>query len=168
MHKSLVFIIIIVFCTDSFAADARTFFHFYHTHTKERFTLEYREDRNYLAEDLAKLYHFLRDHRTDEQHTIDIALLDILYRLKQITASTGDIEIISAFRSANTNEMLRNSTSGVAKRSLHLKGRAMDIRFSDITTEQLRDAGNTLQAGGVGYYPASNFIHIDTGRARFW
>ena len=142
--------------------------HFYHTHTKERLTLEYSANGSYSSEQLENLYYFLRDFRTNEQRVIDIGLLDTIYQLKKITASKGDVEIISAFRSTKTNEMLRKKTSGVAKGSLHLEGRAIDIRFSDIDTKKLYKFAKSLQLGGVGYYPASNFIHIDSGRVRFW
>ena len=166
LFTSLIFLVLA--CSASFGEDAATVLSFYHTHTHERFTITYREDGKYARQELENLNHFLRDFRTEEKYSMDIALLDVLYKLKQNTSSNGDIEIISAYRSAKTNEMLRKNTTGVVKGSLHLQGRAIDIRFSDVDTKKLRDVAKSLQLGGVGYYPMSDFIHIDTGRIRAW
>jgi uncharacterized protein YcbK (DUF882 family) len=99
---------------------------------------------------------------------MDRVLLDMLYRLQQTAGVRGEFEIISAYRSPKTNEMLRKKGGGVAKRSLHMQGRAIDIRLCGYDLKRLRDHAVALKAGGVGYYPKSNFIHLDTGRFRYW
>mgnify|MGYP003646903223 FL=1 len=92
----------------------------------------------------------------------------MLHTLHSLTQSNSAFEIISGYRSAKTNETLRNSTSGVAKRSLHMQGKAIDVRLPDIELKKLRDVAISLQAGGVGYYSRSGFLHLDTGRPRNW
>jgi uncharacterized protein YcbK (DUF882 family) len=99
---------------------------------------------------------------------MDRALLEMLYQLQQSTGVEGEFEIISAYRSPKTNTMLRSKSGGVAKRSLHMQGKAIDVRLCGCDLKTLRDSAITLQAGGVGYYPKSNFIHVDTGRFRYW
>ncbi|MGD8912989.1 MAG: DUF882 domain-containing protein [Candidatus Thiodiazotropha sp.] len=141
---------------------------FRHTHTAERETLTYWQDGEYQADSLQIIDHLLRDHRTGESTRMDRELLDMLYRLQQAVGRCGEFEIISAYRSAKTNAMLRKKSSGVAKRSLHMQGRAIDIRLSGCDLKLLRDRAVALKAGGVGYYPKSNFIHVDTGRFRYW
>ena len=140
---------------------------FFHTHTGEHFNLNYSCDgcSNFSQ---AKLDHFLRDFRTGEVHTIDQSLLDIIYTIQQKTGSRGIIEIISGYRSPKTNQSLQSKSKGVASKSLHMKGQALDIRISDLNTKKLRNAALSLKRGGVGYYPKSNFVHIDTGRFRTW
>lgn len=141
---------------------------FQHTHTGERETVTYWRDGEYLADGLQTLDHLMRDHRTGESIPMDRTLLDMLYRLQRAVGSCGEYKIISAYRSPKTNEMLRNKSRGVAKRSLHMQGRAIDIRLCGCDLKRLRDGALALKAGGVGYYPKSNFIHIDTGRFRYW
>jgi uncharacterized protein YcbK (DUF882 family) len=141
---------------------------FYHTHTGERLRITYAERNRPHPEALEELSHFLRDFRSGDAHPIDPKLLDILHQLQQATGGTGPYEIISAYRSPRTNEMLRSNSNGVAQRSLHMEGRAIDVRLRGIETRKLREAALRLQAGGVGYYQRSNFIHVDTGRVRFW
>jgi uncharacterized protein YcbK (DUF882 family) len=99
---------------------------------------------------------------------MDPALLDFLHAAQQRVGSTGTYEIISAYRSPRTNEMLRRNGGGVAKRSMHLQGKAIDVRLTDADTRDLRQAGLDLSRGGVGYYSKSNFVHLDTGRVRRW
>ena len=140
---------------------------FYHTHTGEHFKIDY-SAKDYAPSALNKLNYFLRDFRTEEVHSIDPTLLNILYSVQQKSCSRGVIEIISGYRSPETNKLLNSKSSGVAKRSLHMKGRALDLRFTDLKTRVLRDVAISLQQGGVGYYPKSDFIHIDTGRFRTW
>lgn len=141
---------------------------FYHTHTDERCSVLYYENGRYLDDGLAEVNRFLRDFRTDEVHPIDPALLDILYTLKQATQSRGRFEVISAYRSPATNAMLRKASKGVAKKSLHMQGRAIDVRLSDLDVPKLHKAALALQGGGVGYYGKSRFVHLDTGRVRAW
>ena len=141
---------------------------FYHTHTGERLRVTYAEGDKVIPEALEEVSSFLRDFRSGEAHPMDPQLLDILHQLQQATGGKGPYEIISAFRSPQTNEMLRSNSNGVAQRSLHMEGRAMDVRLRGVDTYQLRKAALQLQAGGVGYYRSSDFIHVDTGRVRYW
>ena len=110
----------------------------------------------------------LRDHRSDELTAMDPSLLDLLYNLQQKTQGHGPFHVISGYRSPSTNNKLRKNSKGVAKKSLHMQGRAIDIRLPGSELKTLQHAALSLQAGGVGYYPKSNFIHLDTGRVRFW
>lgn len=112
--------------------------------------------------------HFLRDFRTGEVHTIDPALLDVLFDLRTLADRDDVFQIISGYRSPTTNSQLRRKSGGVAKRSLHMDGKAVDIRLTGFPTRKLRDLALSLQCGGVGYYASSDFLHLDTGRVRFW
>ena len=141
---------------------------FYHTHTGERAEVTYWADGDYLAEGLQKLNRLLRDHRTGEAAAMDQGLLDTLYALNLSLCEPGEFEIISAYRSPKTNAMLAGKNGGVAKRSLHMQGKAIDIRVRGCKLKQLREKAVALKAGGVGYYPKSDFIHVDTGRVRYW
>jgi uncharacterized protein YcbK (DUF882 family) len=143
---------------------------FAHLHTGERLSVEYFAAGGYLPDALAAVNRLLRDFRTGDVGVIDPALLDQLHALRAATGSSAPFEIISGFRSGATNEALRarSESSGVARRSLHLEGRAIDIRLADVPLAGLRDAALSLRQGGVGFYPASNFVHIDTGRVRAW
>jgi len=141
---------------------------FHHTHTGERAEITYWRDGDYLAEGLQAMNRLLRDHRTGEQAEMDRDLLDTLYALNLTLCEPGEFQIISAYRSPKTNEMLRNKTGGVAKRSLHMQGKAIDLRVESCKLKRLRENAMALKAGGVGYYPKSNFIHVDTGRVRYW
>jgi uncharacterized protein YcbK (DUF882 family) len=141
---------------------------FYHTHTGERLKITYAERGSHIPQALEEISRFLRDFRSGEAHPIDPLLLDKLHQLQQLTGGRGAYEIISAYRSPQTNEMLRSNSNGVAQRSLHMEGRAMDVRLQGVETRRLRQAALGLQAGGVGYYPDSDFVHVDTGRVRTW
>jgi len=157
----------LLFARPSRAAEPRALA-FYHTHTGERLRVTYAANGSYLADALDEINHFLRDFRTGDVHPIDPQLLDILYELKQRAGGQGTFEIISAYRSPKTNEMLRSRSDGVAQRSLHMEGKAMDVRLVGARLDLLRDQALALEAGGVGYYPESEFIHVDTGRVRRW
>ena len=139
-----------------------------HTHTHERLTVPYFADGSYLREGLASLDAFLRDHRTGDEHPIDPALYDILNDLRLATGTRSPFHVISAYRSPRTNSLLRENGRGVAKGSLHLQGRAIDVRLADVSSASLRDAAVELQRGGVGYYRGPDFVHVDTGRVRRW
>jgi uncharacterized protein YcbK (DUF882 family) len=142
---------------------------FLHTHTSERLTVPYFADGSYLPEGLATLRSFLKDFRTGEEHVIDPALFDILNDLRLATGTTSPFHVISGYRSPHTNAMLReHGGGGVARGSMHLEGRAIDIRLADVSSAVLRDAALELARGGVGYYRASDFVHVDTGRVRRW
>jgi uncharacterized protein YcbK (DUF882 family) len=149
------------------AAEAQSL-SFYHIHTAETLKVTYREHGELIAGALDEVNYFLRDFRTEQTFPIDVALLDKLNRLYGEFETRGHFEVISGYRSPKTNEALRHVTSGVAEHSLHVRGRAIDIRLTSAKTDKLRDAAIALQSGGVGYYPASNFVHIDTGAFRTW
>jgi len=141
----------------------------YNTHTGERIKIVHRQGEAYIPSALAKLDYFLRDHRTGEVRHFDPRLYDIL---SDLTASVGrpggEIDIVCGYRIQATNESLRAGTAGVAKNSLHVQARAIDLRMPGIDTLTLRRAALDLARGGVGYYPHSDFIHVDTGRVRQW
>jgi uncharacterized protein YcbK (DUF882 family) len=141
----------------------------HHMHTDQRISLVYRVGDRYQRSALAKLNEFLKDFRTGDAVPIDPQLFDILYDVK---SNLGDpdarYEVLSAYRSPRTNDMLRRSSHGVARNSLHLYGQAMDIRFPDLPTREIRDAALSVGRGGVGYYPSANFVHVDTGKVRHW
>jgi len=137
-------------------------------HTGERLSAVYWEAGVYVADVLAALNTVLRDHRTGEVHAIDPALLDLAYALAGRLEARETIQIISGYRSPKTNTALHEASSGVAARSLHMDGMALDIRIPRVDLTRLRDAALTLQAGGVGFYPKSNFVHVDVGRVRRW
>jgi len=141
---------------------------FLHTHTNQRITVTYYCDGAYVPEALEELNRFLFDFRTGDVVDMDPELFDILHSLQKTTGSTGTFEVISAYRSPETNEMLRRRGSGVAQHSQHLLGKAIDVRLTDVDTRILRDVALSMESGGVGYYPRSNFIHVDTGRVRRW
>ncbi len=142
---------------------------FEHTHTGERLALVYATGEQYLTESLNSFNSFLRDHYSGEIGLIDPALLDILYRMQQALGREQSFQVISAYRSPNTNAKLHNTRGGgVAKRSLHMDGKAIDIRLAGVPLTDLRDAAASLRVGGVGFYPREQFIHIDTGRVRHW
>jgi uncharacterized protein YcbK (DUF882 family) len=141
---------------------------FRHTHTAERLAITYAFGDRYVTEALGRVAHFLRDFRNGETHAIDPALLDQLHALTSVSAGDATIDVISGYRSPATNRMLRERSGGVAAHSLHLTGRAIDIRVAGVRLADLRDAALSLRAGGVGYYPASDFVHVDTGRVRRW
>lgn len=141
---------------------------FVHTHTGEELTATYWRAGQYEPEVLSQVNRLLRDFRTDEIHPIDPALLDVLFDLHSRSGSDSPFHVISGYRSPKTNEMLRHSSDGVAQHSMHLLGRAIDIRLESFPTRQLGELARSIARGGVGFYPASDFIHVDTGRLRFW
>ena len=141
---------------------------FYHIHTCEKLTITYREHGEIVPDALVEINHYLRDFRTEQIHQIDVALLDKLHALFKTFDARGNFEVISGYRSPHTNEVLRHVTTGVAEHSLHIEGRAIDVRLTSAKTTVLRDAALALKAGGVGYYEESNFVHLDTGNTRSW
>jgi len=141
---------------------------FFHTHTSERLTVPYFAEGEYLPEGLATLRSFLKDFRTGQEHAIDPALFDVLNDLRLATGTRSPFHVISGYRSPSTNEMLREHGGGVARGSMHLVGRAIDVRLADKSSALLRDAAIELGRGGVGYYRISDFVHVDTGRVRRW
>lgn len=141
---------------------------FYHTHTREQLNITYAKAGEYDPEALSRINTYLRDFRTAEVHPIDPDVLDILWTIQQKMCCNSTYEIISGYRSPKTNQLLRQKSSGVAKRSLHMKGKALDVRITGEKTRNVRDCAISLKSGGVGYYAKSNFVHIDTGRVRTW
>jgi uncharacterized protein YcbK (DUF882 family) len=141
----------------------------FNTHTGERLGIVYRRGDQYIPSALAKLDYFLRDHRTGDVRHFDPRLYDILSDLTlSVGHPGGEIDIICGYRTPSTNESLRAHTTGVSKNSLHIQAEAIDLRMPGIDTLKLRKAALALHRGGVGYYPHSDFIHVDTGRVRQW
>jgi uncharacterized protein YcbK (DUF882 family) len=141
---------------------------FVNTHTGDSFADAYWENGTYVPDAMTAIYHVMRDHRSGESHEIDPRLLDQLHTLKGVVETSSPFQIISGYRSPATNAALHEASNGVATRSLHMDGRAIDIRVGGVDTARLRDAALGMGAGGVGYYQASDFIHVDTGRVRRW
>ena len=141
---------------------------FYNTHTDERLKTCYWAEDEYLPEGLQEINTILRDHRTGDIRDMDRGLLDLLYLLQTKVESKQTFQIISGYRSPKTNAMLNKKSSGVAKRSYHMRGMAVDIRLNGCDLKQLHKAALSLKAGGVGYYSSSDFIHVDVGRVRRW
>jgi uncharacterized protein YcbK (DUF882 family) len=141
---------------------------FSNTHTGERLDVVYSEGGRYLEDALAAIDHLLRDHRTDEVRPIDRALLDVLASLRDKLDTAEPFHVISGYRSPATNAKLAAASGGVARNSLHLQGRAIDIRVPGRPLAQVRGAALAMGAGGVGYYRSSDFVHLDTGRVRSW
>ncbi len=140
-----------------------------HTHTRERIDLVYAVDGRYDAAALGSLNRFLRDHYTGDVGTIDPQVFDLLHRVQQEFGGGRAFEIISGYRCPATNTQLRETRGGgVAKHSLHMEGRAIDVRLAGVPLAELRDAALSLRAGGVGFYPREQFVHLDTGRVRTW
>lgn len=140
-----------------------------HTHTGESLSLVYAVDDQYVPGALQVLNRFLRDHYTGQVGDIDPRLFDQLHELKSIFGRRHTFQVISGYRCQDTNEMLRQrGGGGVARRSLHLEGRAIDMRLAGVALTDLRDAALALKAGGVGYYAKQDFVHLDTGRIRSW
>jgi uncharacterized protein YcbK (DUF882 family) len=141
---------------------------FYHTHTGEFLTATYWENGGYVPDALSEIDYILRDYISGERRIIDRRLLDLLVALHSNLGSRAPFEIISGYRSPATNAMLKAHSDGVAKNSFHMKAMAIDIRLRDVPLHHLRAAALELGRGGVGIYPASNFVHVDTGPVRWW
>jgi uncharacterized protein YcbK (DUF882 family) len=141
---------------------------FYNTHTDEKLKATYIRGSNFDKGALKDINHILRDFRTGDVHPIDLKLLDLLSELHDKTGSKQPFQIISGYRSPKTNKMLNAESGGVAKRSMHLDGKAIDIRLADVKLHYLRAAAVEMKRGGVGMYTVSNFVHVDTGRVRYW
>lgn len=141
---------------------------FHNLHTGEASTIEYWQNGSYPAEARAAIDHILRDHRTGEVHAIDVRLLDLLHDLSAGLETSRPFQVISGYRSPQTNGALADASSGVARRSLHMEGMAIDIAVEGVQTDFLRDVALGLARGGVGYYPDPGFVHVDVGRFRRW
>ncbi|MEC9367332.1 MAG: DUF882 domain-containing protein, partial [Pseudomonadota bacterium] len=142
----------------------------YNIHTKETVTVTYKKDGKYDSAALKQINHIMRDWRRDEPTDMDPELVDIIWQLHTELGSREPVHLVSAYRSATTNEKLRRAGGGQAKFSQHILGKAADIHFPDVDVKVLRNSALVMEAGGVGYYPKSGlpFVHVDTGNVRHW
>jgi uncharacterized protein YcbK (DUF882 family) len=140
----------------------------WHTHTHEKLSIAFADATGYRSAALTEINGFLRDFRTREVHDIDPRLLDLLHRLSGALDASEPYHVISGYRSPRTNGALRSKSGGVARYSLHMEGKAIDIRLPGVPLARVREAALDLKLGGVGYYPGSDFVHVDTGRVRAW
>ncbi len=141
---------------------------FYHTHTGKKLDILYGSSDCYNQKALGQINEYLRDFRTGEVHVIDPKLLDMLCAVREEFGGNRRFEVISGYRSFKTNQQLRSNSSKVAKRSLHMLGKAIDIRMTGVSTKNIQQCALDMKCGGVGFYGKSNFVHLDTGRVRFW
>ncbi|WGW01874.1 DUF882 domain-containing protein [Vibrio sp. YMD68] len=137
-------------------------------HTGESLESSYFNGIDYVEGELDRLSHLCRDFRRNEVHPMDRRLFDQISQIQSLLGSQSEVQIISGYRSPATNSALRANSNGVAKKSFHMLGQAMDFRLHGVNLKDVREAAMSLKAGGVGYYPRSNFIHIDTGPVRSW
>lgn len=140
----------------------------YNTHTGEGRQIEYYGNGRYYKDGLAELNTLLRDHRTNQSFQMNTHLMDLAFLMQQLMHAKSPIHVISGFRSPKTNAMLRGRSGGVARNSFHMRGMAMDIRVPGFDTRAVHYLAKRLQVGGVGYYPDSNFVHMDVGPVRYW
>lgn len=141
---------------------------FYNTYTGESLKADYWSNGQYLTDVLNEINHLFRDHLTETIEVIDTNLLDLLFALKDKLKITEPLHIVSGYRTPQTNETLRKRSRKVAKNSLHMYGKAADIRVPGYSTKALRLAAIDLKGGGVGYYPQAGFVHVDVGDVRYW
>lgn len=141
---------------------------FYNLHTDEKLRVTYFKNGGYDKSALAKIHHILRDFRTGDVHPISANLIDLMHDLQGKLRTDKTIEIISGYRSPQTNNMLAGQSGGVAKKSYHTRGLATDIRMPGVSLRKLKTTALFMKRGGVGYYPKSNFVHVDVGPVRRW
>ncbi|MDO6707372.1 YcbK family protein [Photobacterium sp. 1_MG-2023] len=137
-------------------------------HTKEELETRYFDGKIYLDRELKRLNHICRDYRQNEVAPMDRRLFDGISQIQEALGHQGQVRIISGYRSPKTNQMLRGSTKGVAKKSFHMTGQAIDFNLEGVSLSRVRNAALELKLGGVGYYPNSGFVHLDTGPVRRW
>ena len=142
--------------------------HLYNTHTGETLKSVYWAEGRYQPKTIAQISRFLRDHRNGSVHAIDPRLLDLMVSVQHKVGGKGAVHIISGYRSPASNAILASYSDGVATHSLHMEGKAVDIRIPGHNLRHVGRAAKSLRAGGVGIYPDSDFVHIDTGRVRTW
>lgn len=142
--------------------------HLHNIHTGESLQTVYWQDGRYQSQAVRQLTHLLRDHYSGDVHAIDPKVFDLLCALQHRTGSRRPFLVISGYRSPATNAMLAATTDGVASHSLHMEGKAIDIRLEGMTIPRLGRAAKSLRLGGVGQYPSSDFVHVDVGRVRYW
>lgn len=141
---------------------------FHSMNTQESITVTYWRDGRYVQSELDKVNAFLRDTRNGDQVQMDPQLFDVLWHVRRVLASDAPYEVLSAYRSPQTNAWLASASRGVAWDSLHIRGQAIDVKLPGRTPFQIRQAARNLGLGGVGYYPRSGFVHLDTGPVRYW
>lgn len=168
LKQFLLFAGLLVLSHSQGAAGNQRSLNFYHTHTGQTLRVTYFSGGQYVPKAMAELRVFLADWRNQEQGDIDPELMDILWQIQQITANEDLYEVISAYRSEETNAMLHKRSKGVARNSQHVLGKAIDVRLRGLDLKQLHHTARELSLGGVGYYPGSDFVHVDTGRVRYW
>jgi uncharacterized protein YcbK (DUF882 family) len=137
-------------------------------HTPESLDIVFRRGDGYVPEAMSAIQVLLRDYRTGAQHPIDPKLLDYLFDVARLAGVVPVFTVISGYRSPQTNEMLHERSNGVASHSLHIEGRAIDVRLAGVDCAKLAEQALAMQRGGVGYYNKSDFVHLDTGRFRTW
>jgi uncharacterized protein YcbK (DUF882 family) len=137
-------------------------------HTGESLTACYFDNGCYVPDAMAAVNNVLRDYRTGDQHPMAPGLIDLLSEVRGKLGSKQPFQVISGYRSPQTNAMLHQRSGQVAAHSLHMDGVAIDVRVEGVQLQHLHDAAATLHGGGVGYYPVSNFVHMDVGRVRRW
>ncbi|OIQ91049.1 peptidase M15 [mine drainage metagenome] len=142
--------------------------HLHNIHTGESLRTVYWHDGRYRTSALRQLNHLLRDHYSGAVHVMDPHVIDVLAALQHRVAGNKPLQIVSGYRTPQTNAMLASLSDGVAQHSLHMEGKAVDIRVEGVSVHHLGRAAKSLHAGGVGQYPASNFVHVDVGRVRYW
>ncbi len=140
----------------------------YNAHTGEHLKATYWAEDHYVQSELERINYFLRDFRTGDVQQMDVKLLDLLYAIQLIRDTNKPFKVLSGYRSPKTNAMLRKKSEGVAKNSFHIKARAIDINLPGTELRDLKKLATFLRRGGVGYYPRSGFMHIDTGPIRYW
>ncbi|WP_162046200.1 YcbK family protein [Vibrio taketomensis] len=141
---------------------------FNNLHTGENLETCYFDGKQYVAKELGRINHICRDFRRNEIHKMDKHLFDQISLIQKELGVDSEVQIISGYRSPATNASLRAHSSGVAKKSYHMTGQAIDFRLEGVSLRRVRDVAREIKAGGVGYYPSSNFVHIDTGPVRYW
>ena len=141
---------------------------FLNLHTGEKLRAPYWENGAYEKDALSEIAQVLRDHRSNEVHPIDVRLLDLVHQLTDTLDYQGPVHVISGYRSPASNKMLRQRSGGVAKRSFHMSGKAIDLRLDGVPLRRVQKAALAMKGGGVGYYGKSRFVHLDIGRVRRW
>jgi uncharacterized protein YcbK (DUF882 family) len=140
----------------------------FNVNTNESLTVTYWSDGAYHRDALNQLNHFLRDSQSGEQTEMDPLLFDVLWHTEEVTGYHGTVDVLSGYRSPEHNAWLASVSRGVAQDSQHMNGNAMDVRFPEVPVFKMRQAARSLQMGGVGFYPRSGFVHLDTGPVRYW
>ena len=153
---------------DAPAASGRRSLSFLNTHTGESVSAVYWADGAYRAEGLAEIDRVLRDHRTGAVRAIDRRLLDVLHALRRDIGTSAPFHVISCYRSPQSNDALRRAGRAVAEHSLHMEGKAADIRVPGVALDDLHRAAVARRAGGVGYFSGPSFVHVDVGSVRYW